>query len=240
FEAESYQIGSGQQIVARTFNGEDFEGLELSYSGREYERSGIVGPVGDSKLFGTNGDRPAISSRPQGDGLHVVWHRSPIANINYPTMEKFTTFLTNQRLDAALEEHNARGFPTENIKESYFRYVKLLMAVGEATGEDQPLGMTYELVAIDNPYTTEGPTRFKVLGRGVPQPSVPTYAFHKAPDGTVEKLLFETDGDGVFEVPKRDGSFMINAVQIVPAPASISEATGAVWVTLWASLTYGD
>ncbi|MEO1549807.1 MAG: DUF4198 domain-containing protein [Pseudomonadota bacterium] len=240
FEAERYQIPSGAQIYARTFNGEDFDGTELSYSARGYERTGIVGPVGDSEVFGKSGDRPSISSRPQGDGLHVVWHRAPIANITYPTMEKFTTFLTNQRLEFALDDHAARGFPTTKIKESYFRYVKLLMAVGSGEGADKPLGMTYELVALDNPYTTTGPTRFQVLGRGAPQPDVPTYVFHKAPDGSVEKLLYQTDEQGVFEVPKRPGSFLVNAVQIVPAPASITQSTGAVWVTLWASLTYGD
>ncbi len=239
FEPVKYRLSEGEKIVAVAINGENFKGSEMSYSQRGYSRSGVVSASGEASLPGKTGDRPAIQVRPTGPGLNIVWHQSTANSLTYATMEKFERFLRGKHLEAALEVHRAKGMPEEKIREAYFRYAKTLVAVGNGEGADRAVGLPYELVALDNPYTHSGDIRFQVLSRGKPVPNAPAFVFHKPSPSSVEKLDFVTDAKGQFTVPRRGGGeFMVNAVEIREAEGRLKETMNAHWVTLWASLTY--
>lgn len=238
FEPLDYRIEPGSRIEAAALNGENFGGIEYAYSNKGYARSGII--AGDTKvaLTGRQGSKPAVSMIAPGEGLNVVYHASAVSTLNYVDLAKFESFLKGKHLEAALEQHAELGFPTENIKEAYFRYAKTLVAVGNGAGSDEYVGMPYELVALDNPYTSAGDIRFSVLLEGKPAAGVPVFVFRKQA-GKVEKIDLTSDSAGQVTVPRKTGGeFMVNAVHITTAKGRLKEVTKAQWVTLWASLTY--
>ncbi|NNU79206.1 DUF4198 domain-containing protein [Halovulum dunhuangense] len=237
FEPEDYTIAPDGQIRARAINGENFFGIEYGYSEQGYRQSGIFAGDTRAAVTGTLGMKPAIQAAPLAEGLNVVYHASGAATLSYPTLAKFKIFLEGKRLEATLEEHAAKGFPKEDIREVYFRFVKTLVGVGSGAGSDRAVGMSYELVALTNPYTDNGDMRFRLLFRGAPEAGAPVFVFHKV--GTeVEELKLRTDANGEVSVPRQPGAFMVNAVHISEPDTRIREVTRAHWQTLWAALTY--
>ncbi len=237
-EPEAYRVAEGQVIEARTFNGENFEGIEYGYSEAAYRQSGVAAGDVRTGVTGERGARPSFQVAPAGPGLNVLFHASPVSTLTYPGMEKFETFLRGKRLDAALDAHAARGLPTEKIREAYFRFVKALVAVGDGAGADVAVGMPYELLALDNPYSGSGEMRVQVLLQDTAVAAdVPVFVFHKLGEA-IEKIKLVTDADGIVTLPRLPGDFMVNAVHIMEPNAALKESTGAHWVTLWAALTY--
>lgn len=236
-EPAAYRVAPGGTIEARAINGEDFAGVEFGYNAESWARSGLVAGDAAAPLTGARGQKPAVQAAPLAEGLHVIHHTSPLYTLTYDTLAEFADFLRGKGLEAALEAHAARGLPEAEIRESYFRYAKALVAVGDGTGSDHAVGMAHELVALDNPYTGEGPVTFRLLFQGTPSPDAPVYVFRRT-DAGVERIRLRTDAEGRVEVPRAPGEYMVNAIRITRPPAPVAERTGAHWVTLWASSTY--
>lgn len=236
-EPLEYRVAPGGKISARALNGQEFVGKEYSYNARGYERSGIFAGSATGKIPGQTGQRPAVQVNAIGPGLNVIYHQSAASTVVYETMEKFESFLRGKRLEATLAEHKARGLPSENIVEGYFRFVKALVAVGDGAGADRAVGMPYELVALTNPYTGSGDMRLQLLYRGKPEANQPVYVFHRRA-GKVKEVFLRTDGRGVVSVPRMAGEFQVNAVKIMPAGKALRQRFKAVWQTLWASSVY--
>ena len=236
-EPEKYQLESGEKIVAKALNGENFVGTEYSYTPRGYARSGVVAGDAKAEIPGKSGQRPAVQVQPPADGLNVVYHASAASTVVYPTMEKFESFLRGKRLEAALAVHKERGYPTENIIEGYYRFVKALVASGSGDGADRAVGMPFELVALDNPYTSSGDIRFSLLFEGKPRADTPVYVFHRH-NGAVQELFLRTNGSGQVTVPRMPGEFQVNAVLLMEAGAKMKAQLKATWQTLWAASVY--
>lgn len=239
-EPDLYRIAADGVMAVRAYNGEEFEGTEFPFNAQRWARSGVIAGAAHISVSGETGTKPAVAMAPAGEGLNVVYHASPIASLIYAEMERFERFLRGKRLQAALKDHAELGLPETQIRESYFRYVKALVAVGDGAGADAPVGMPYELVALDNPYTTEGPIRVQVLGDRTPVASAPVYVFVRegGTGGAVETQKLLTDAKGVVEIGPTAGEVMVNAVRILRPDAELAERTGAHWVTHWAALTY--
>ncbi len=236
-EPTEFRIDVDDKIIAKTINGEEFSGSEFSYSPRGFQRSGIIAGQANTTISGDMGQRPAVQVAPAGPGLNILFHQTAAQTIVYEDMERFVRFLQGKRLDAVVAEHEARGLPTEDIVEGYFRFAKALVAVGDGAGADRSTGLTYELIALDNPYTSGGDIRYQLLYRGKAEAGEPVYIYHR--QGTkVQKLTLRTDGNGRVTVPRMPGEFMINAVKIMPAGKTLQERVDAVWQTLWASSVY--
>jgi len=63
--------------------------------------------------------------------------------------------------------------------------------------------------------------------------------FEKAPDGAVAVSTITTDGDGRALIAVRPGHrYMLDSVVLREPSAEVAEATGAVWESLWANLTF--
>jgi uncharacterized GH25 family protein len=240
-EPVTYRVAPGETIEARTFNGEHFGGIEYGYSKAGYQQSGVVAGADARPIPGENGDKPAISTLPAGEGLNVLFHASAVSTLTYPTMGKFEHFIKGKRLDWVLEVHKERRLPDEDIREAYFRFVKALVAVGDGAGSDRLIGMPYELLALDNPYTDAGDIRFRVyLNKQPVGAGVPVFVFHKTGErgAEPEKIELTTDAAGEVTVPRMPGDFMVNAVHITEPSEKLARSTRADWVTLWAASNY--
>ncbi len=238
-EPTAYAVPEGGDLVANIRVGEDFEGAAYSYIPPNFTRFDIVMGDAVNAVEGRPGDRPALQMPAPEAGLAIVVHQTKAYNLVYDSFEKFENFVTHKDAAWALARFTERGLDPENVRESYTRYGKSLMAVGDGAGADREVGLLTEIVALANPYTealTDGlPVR--VLYEGAPRAQAQVELFARAPDGSVTVSLHETDAEGIAVLPAEAGvEYLADAVVIRELEAALE--TDPTWESLWASLTY--
>ncbi|MFN3311969.1 MAG: DUF4198 domain-containing protein [Hyphomonas sp.] len=235
------RVASGGDIAVRARIGEMFEGHEVrNFASMQRIVDLTLGDI-TVPVQGEEMQSPAFQARSLGDGLHVLRYQSRDNQLTYDDYKKFTDFLVEaDRLDL-IEAHDARGLSRENIREVYFRYAKTLIAVGSGEGDDKYLGMPLELVALTNPYAGLGdnPMRFQLRFLDAPQADAALHVFIRPAAGDVVSLKLRTNANGEVEVPTDiAGSYMVNAIHVLPASPRMEMLLGAAWQSLWASSTY--
>ena len=238
-EPISFQVGVGKNIKVHEKVGQDFKGNQYVYLPSSYKFLNLT--LGDetrsvkSKL----GDLPAINEAVEGDGLVIISAETTSSDVTYETWEKFSTFIKNKDLDWVLEKHKARNLPIKNFVESYLRYAKTLVKVGHGQGNDRALGLGFEWVLENNPYTTtSGAIKAKLLWKGKPHAQAHVSVFNKIKDELIKTEL-TTDAEGRVKIPRaKGGMFLINAVQMIEAPKEMVKEQNAVWESHWASMTW--
>lgn len=238
---ETYAVPSGGSITAAFRVGENLKGSSYSYLDRRTERLGFVTPEGPAEVPARIGDRPALDAvpAPVEDGLVVIVHETVDMTLTYREWQKFINFVEHKDFQGALEDHVARGIPQEGFKETYRRFAKALVAVGDGAGTDAPTGMETEIVALANPYTDDlsDGIAVQVLYQGQPRADAQVELFEKSGD-TVEVTLHRTDADGIARLPVQAGyEYLVDAVVLRDTGNDDPEA-GPVWHSLWASLTF--
>ena len=99
-------------------------------------------------------------------------------------------FIKHKDFEGLPEAHLARGLPEVGFVESYRRFAKSLIAVGSGVGQDRPVGLEIEIVALSNPYAddlSEG-MAVQVLLNAAPRAYVQVEVFSR-PAGTKEPAL---------------------------------------------------
>lgn len=241
-EPVEYSIAPGETLRAELKNGEDFKGVSFPYLPQAYSRFEIATPRDTHPVEGRMGDRPAAQIPRPGEGLATLVIATKKNSLTYTDFAKFERFLDGKGLGWALEAHRARGLPEDRVVESYYRYAKALVAVGDGAGSDTPQDLPIELVAETNPYTDPGPVRLQLLASGAPLPNWDVQIFHRPDRETpAVKRHVTTDAAGRVAVPAEPGEYLINAVDIGPPRAA--DLTGPParqphWESRWASLTY--
>jgi uncharacterized GH25 family protein len=241
-EPQDWQLPEGSDIAAQVLNGEEFRGQMLSWQPRAIKRAEKWEGDSSSALSGRLGDIPAISASAQTDSLLTLLYETNHNTVTYEAYEKFTSFLNEKGFERVIAEHAGRNLPREGIKEAYSRHAKALVAVGAGQGADAPRGMVIELVALDNPYTsdTAAPLRFQVFYEGAVLPQNRVTLFDKAPDGAVVTTFGQSDAEGIVAFEVTEGhTYLVDTVMIRPTSRDLLIQTrGAVWESLWASLTF--
>ena len=92
-EPLDYRIAPGENIRAKTLNGEFFEGIEFGYSEPAFRQSGVVAGETRTPLPGVRLAKPAIDVSLAGPGLNVFFHASPLNSLTYENFTKFENFL---------------------------------------------------------------------------------------------------------------------------------------------------
>lgn len=233
-----YSIAPEDQLLADLRVGETFKGNASSFVPQRFARFDLV--VGDSvtPVEGRLGDRPALAMAPPQEGLVVVVHQTADLALNYAEWQKFVNFVEHKDFKGTLDAHAARGLPQTGFKELYSRYAKSLIAVGDGAGADREVGLLTEIVALANPYTDDLSSGLpvRVLYQGAPRPDAQVEVFDKAPDGTTTVALYRTNADGEAQITVTPGhEYLIDAVVLRAADPETQR--GAVWESLWASLT---
>ncbi|SIS81903.1 Uncharacterized conserved protein, contains GH25 family domain [Roseivivax lentus] len=234
-----YQVPDGSDLIADIRVGEAFDGAAYSYIPPNFTRFDLV--MGDRAIEvpGRAGDRPALQMEAPGAGLAIVVHQTKAYNLVYDSYEKFENFVTHKDAAWALERFAERGLDPENVRESYTRYGKSLIAVGDGAGSDREVGLLTEIVALANPYTDDlsAGLPVRVLYEGTPRADAQVELFARAPDGTVSVSLHKTDEAGVATLPVAPGTeYLADAVVIRELEAEMM--SDPTWESLWASLTY--
>lgn len=222
--------------VGQQFKGSSYSYLPPNFRRFDYAMGDVLEPVP-----GTMGDRPALTMEAPGEGLLVLVHVTTDLKVNYTDFDKFQGFVTHKDAAWVLDEHARRGLPTDTFRELYSRYAKSLVGVGDAVGEDRDFGLLTEIVALENPYTDDMSDGIdvRVLYQGEARGDTQVEVFQKAADESVEVFTVRTDAEGKATVPVVPGHrYMLDAVVLREPAADVGEATGTVWESLWANLTF--
>ena len=133
--------------------------------------------------------------------------------------------------------HQKYGFSFSNFSETYRRFVKAIVGIGSAQGNDTYFGLMTEFVLLNNPYedNSKDVVELKLIYQEKPRRNAQVEVFERSPIGTVKIFKVKTSGDGVVVIPvKRGYEYLFDAVKLRPAEHSTDKR--AVWETLWASL----
>lgn len=237
---ESYQVAEDAPIVADIRVGQQFKGAAYSYIPQRTERFDIVMDGTATEVTSRTGDQPAMSMTAPNGGLAILVHETNDSTLRWDAWEKFETFVTHKDASWTLEEHKKRGLPEVGFVESYRRYMKSLVAVGDGAGSDLAVGLDIEIVALANPYKDDisDGLPVRVLLYGEPRPEAQIELFAKGPDGEVAVTLHQTDSDGVALLPAVPGTeYLVDSVSLEPKTPE-DPAKDPVWRSLWASLTF--
>lgn len=230
---------SGNQLVADLRVGENFKGNASSFVPQRFARFDLAMNGKVMPVEGRLGDRPALAVTAPGDGLVVVVHQTNDLTLTYREAEKFANFARHKDFAWAIQEHVTRGLPETGFQEVYSRYAKSLMSVGGGAGADSEVGLLTEIVALANPYTDDlsGGMPVKVLFDGEVRADTQVELFEKAPDGSVTVTLHRTDAQGQAVIPVQPGhEYLVDSVLL--RAVDPGKRNGAVWESLWASLTF--
>jgi len=237
-----YQLPPGGKVIADVKNGEGFAGISLRYNPDDIVRAQIVIDEASQAITGRLGDKPAIAiDPPASQGLAVLAYRSSVDWLTYASMEKFENFVTHKDAAWTLDAHTARGLPEEGFREAYIRNAKSLVALGHGRGDDRIIGLETEFVARENPYGPDTDDGLDVALYLFDEPwaDQQVEVFEKDDEGAVTISLLRTDADGMVTVPVTPGNtYLLDAVHLREPSPELAQETGAVWESLWASLTF--
>ncbi len=241
-DALDYTLDVGQELQVDIRVGQDFKGNKYSFNPNQFYDFSATDMDGKAPIDGRIGDQPAVAMTPANEGLLVLNHFSTTQLLTYDDDGKFESFIRNKGLDWVLQEHVARGLPAFGFGEGYTRFAKSLISVGEGAGRDAHTGMPFELVALQNPYTDDIsnglPVRLFWGADGIADIQIDI--FRRPLDGSeVVKTHVLTDKTGLAFIPITSGDiYMLNAVHMIIPSDEDTERTGAVWHSLWASMTF--
>ncbi len=237
---DDFTLAPGDQMQVAMRVGQNLSGIAMIYNAANFTRFEVVSGDTSVPVPGRMGDLPALAMQVGTAGLTIVVHETTDLTLNYTDFTKFQSFVTHKALTGVAEAHTARGLPETGFIESYRRYAKSLIAVGDGAGADRAMGLRIEIVALANPYTDDvsAGLPLQVLLNGAPRAGAQVELFAMAPDGTVTTSLHTTDATGRVTVPTASGHiYLADNVDMVALPNNDPTA-GPVWHSDWASLTY--
>ena len=237
---EQFRVETNKPFGVSHFNGMRFKGNAYPWISSWNIRSEIWQNGEKKEIRGKDGDRPALTISAIKPGLVTIIHQSNPSTLTFRKWDKFTSYLADEGLEKIAQEHLARGIPKEGFKESYARYAKTLVQVGDSNeGMDAPTGLMVELVAQANPYSLPkgAPLTVQLLFEGKPLAGAAVKSF--VGQDTEPRRLITTDENGLVDIPDLGkGPYLLNAVVMTPPQSPGKEAKDAAWESFWASLTF--
>lgn len=241
-EPTNWTVAPSERLSAQLLNGQEFEGVKLSWNPRSIVRAELWNGDRMSELTGRLGDIPAFNVMSESEGLLTLVYQSTPRTITYTEFSKFEHFLNEKGFAAITQQHAERKLPVTPIKEAYSRFAKALVAAGKGAAADAPRGLELEIIALRNPYTAEPETslRFEILYQGKALAQNLVTVFERDTEGGVTTFHRTTDVGGFVDfVAKPGAEYLIDTVLIrEPDRALVAATRGAVWESLWASLTF--
>ncbi len=240
-EPIEYTADTGGDVKVQIRNGQKFNGIELAYFDNRIAMFDWIQNGQRAPIQARAGDAPAVNVENAGDGLVVLAYQSTPSTLTYREWALFENFVTHKGFAEAVERHRARGLPEVQFKEVYTRYCKTLIGVGSATGQDAQTGMEAEIVALANPYTEDlrQGMPVQVFYQGAPRSNAQIEVFERDQSGKVTVSIVQTDEAGRAIVPVEPGNeYLFDSVMLREPTSDLTLEKGAVWESLWASLTF--
>lgn len=240
-EPQDFQVETGANVTADLINGQKFSGIDLAYFSKRVVLFDKILDGTRSPVIARAGDSPAFDKPVAPEGLFTLLYQSTYSTVTYTGWDKFQAFVDHKDFGDIRSLHRNRGLAEDTFKESYARYAKSLVAVGNGAGMDAPRGLEIEIVALKNPYTDDlsDGLPVQVLYKNAPRPNVQVEIFERAAEGQASVSTTRTDANGIALIPVTSGHrYLLDNVVLREPEAAQSAASNAVWETVWASLTF--
>ena len=231
----SYTPSTDTRIAIRHTYGQHFKGDELPFVTEWHPRYIVLDQGRERKVRGFEGDLPAVRIKFDKPGLKVFGYFGAHEPHTFETRADFDKYAQKIGYEALARQHGTLGKPATGIVESYARNTKLLLGVGDATGTDRALGLPFELVAEQNPYTLSPGANLPVrlLLNGKPSAGMTITTFSAADPKNPTQTVTDAEGRAAISLPSR-GAYLLNTVHMFdPAPDRKAD-----WESLWASMTF--
>ncbi len=187
------------------------------------------------------GDIPAFSFEAQEDALLVLRYQSTPNFLTYESADDFIKFLDEAQRSDIKDAWEGSYVEGSKITEVFTRFAKTIIGIGDAEGSDVSLGMPFELVMLENPFSEnfDGSLSYKVLRNGQPASEAPYHVFYRNIEGNVTRIEGRADSDGFLEVEARNaGFYLVNAIDLAEASQAFKAQFGAQWQSDWASSSF--
>jgi uncharacterized GH25 family protein len=233
-EPSSYRPAAGVTFTAGLRVGQDFLGDPVPRDSAAIERFVARQGTTETNVGGLEKQDPAGYVQLKTPGLAVIGYRSKTSYVQLASA-KFEDYLRQEGLEKIISWRLAHGESAKDGSEIFSRCAKSLVAIGgngTGTGFDRPLGFRLELLAERNPYVGSGAMPFRLLYENKPLEGALVTAI-RGEDGTRLTARSDRQGRVSFTFPAA-GPWLVEAVQMVPAPAG----SKAEWESLWASITF--
>jgi hypothetical protein len=190
----------------------------------------------DLKARTKEGSMPLHSFSSSSPGDHILAMERQWSFIKLAAPE-FEAYLREDGMDYIIAERTRLKERAKEGREIYSRYLKSIIRVGDSQDSVsvKPVGMSLEIVPLDDPYALKRPgrIRFRILFEGKPLRGRTVYADNRG--RPTQQAVANASGDVTFRID-RSGMWLIRIVNMRRCTADCS---GADWESFWAALTFG-
>ena len=237
-DTTTFQQSVGKDIQISLKNGQKFQGAGLSYFKSRFSDFYYISNEQKIEIKSRMGDTPAATISLNTDGLLTGVYVSKKSTITYKSIDKFANFVSEKGEDWVIQKHGELKFPKNNFKEEYYRFSKILIGVGDASGSDKNVGLKHELVALTNPYIISSSDKFfvQLLFNNEPQKNRQITIFERDIENKVNirTTLTNSNGIGKFEVTEGHDYLLDNVI----LELNDNSEDNVFWKSYWAALTF--
>ncbi|MEM6559091.1 MAG: DUF4198 domain-containing protein [Myxococcota bacterium] len=231
-EPSSFAIEPGLEISVRLKVGHEDDVKEWERKPERIVRLDAQSPgkAPPRPILGNEGDKPAGRVTLHEPGAHQLVYRSRHSYIEMPA-EKFNAYLDHEGLKAP---RRARGETKEDGLESYARYCKALVRVGDGyEGASRRVGLALEFMPLQDRFDQSETLEFVLEFRG--KPLVGARVDLLRLDDLTRSFHTITDNKGVvrFKNPGA-GRWMVATTHMIAASAEIR----GDWESFWSTLSF--
>ena len=185
---------------------------------------------------GKHGESPAGRVAFENAGVATIVFQSSHTDIELDG-EKFNHYLEEEGLDDIIAERARMGVSAGPGRESYARYAKTLVTVGDGDmGWDARVGLPAELVALTDP-RKGGTSNWQLFYDGKPRANARVDILKPEKDKLTSISHARTDADGkVALVIPGDGEWLVATTLMRAAPAELQ--LEGDWESFWVSVTF--
>lgn len=237
-DTTTFQQSVGKDIQISLKNGQMFQGAGLSYFKSRFSDFYYISNEQKIEIESRMGDTPAATISLNTNGLLTGVYVSKKSTITYKSIDKFANFVSEKGEDWVIQKHGELKFPKNNFKEEYYRFSKILIGVGDASGADKNVGLKHELVALTNPYIISSSDKFfvQLLFNNEPQKNRQITIFERDIENKVNirTTLTNSNGIGKFEVTEGHDYLLDNVI----LELNDNSEDNVFWKSYWAALTF--
>ena len=237
-DTTTFQQSVGKDIQISLKNGQKFQGAGLSYFKSRFSDFYYISNEQKIEIKSRMGDTPAATISLNTNGLLTGVYVSKKSTITYKSIDKFANFVSEKGEDWVIQKHGELKFPKNNFKEEYYRFSKILIGVGDASGSDKNVGLKHELVALTNPYIISSSDKFfvQLLFNNEPQKNRQITIFERDIENKVNirTTLTNSNGIGKFEVTEGHDYLLDNVI----LELNDNSEDNVFWKSYWAALTF--
>lgn len=240
-EPNSSQVMAGDEVAISIRVGEGLVGDEIPNLPHLQEMVDITVANEQFSIASRIGDAPAFRFVAQDDALLMLRYQSKPNSLVYESDDAFVTFLEEAQRPDILEAWKESHQEGSKITEVFTRYAKTAIGIGNANGLDSYLGMPFELVMLENPFTYnyDGTLTFRLMRDGQTARNAPFHVLFRNESQKVSRTEGHTDDNGIFQVSTAEtGFYLVNAIDISENDDATREQTGVQWKSDWASLSF--